>query len=104
MARYPNARPRVLRLIQTPQAFAFSPCSKRTAAPRPKAETISPTTPRSPNGRECEVTVFDGEPGNIKMTKPEDFVARRSRAGRPNSATCVSAQALTCTLSGPAIT
>ena len=50
-----------LRLIQTPQAFAYTTLARaRIGARRKKAGMISPTTPRLRNGPDCPVTAFAG--------------------------------------------
>ena len=60
----------------------FRPCSRRIAAPPRKAATISPTTPRWPNGRASRSRHFEGESGNVKLTTDEDFAKRRGAADR----------------------
>ena len=74
---------RSLRAVQTPQAFAF-PAAARGASPRraAKAATISPTTPRWPNGRASRSQHFAGESGNVKLTTDEDFAQGRGAADR----------------------
>ena len=62
-----------LRLIQTPQAFAFEPLLK--AHRRAAAEGLSDFTDDSALAEwaSLPVTIFEGEPGNFKMTHPDDF-------------------------------
>ena len=62
-----------LRLIQTPQAFAFMPLleAHRRAAAEGRSDFTDDAALAEWAG--MRVTVFDGEPGNIKMTNPEDF-------------------------------
>jgi 2-C-methyl-D-erythritol 4-phosphate cytidylyltransferase/2-C-methyl-D-erythritol 2,4-cyclodiphosphate synthase len=62
-----------LRLIQTPQAFAFKPLleAHRRAAAEGRSDFTDDAALAEWAG--MRVTVFDGEPGNIKMTNPEDF-------------------------------
>jgi 2-C-methyl-D-erythritol 4-phosphate cytidylyltransferase / 2-C-methyl-D-erythritol 2,4-cyclodiphosphate synthase len=62
-----------LRLIQTPQAFAFASllAAHRKAAQLGREDFTDDAALAEWAG--MRVTVFDGEPGNIKMTNPEDF-------------------------------
>src|SRR5665213_2977155 len=62
-----------LRLIQTPQAFAFKPllAAHRRAATHGRADFTDDAALAEWAG--MPVTVFEGEPGNIKITTPEDF-------------------------------
>jgi 2-C-methyl-D-erythritol 4-phosphate cytidylyltransferase / 2-C-methyl-D-erythritol 2,4-cyclodiphosphate synthase len=62
-----------LRLIQTPQAFAFAPllAAHRKAAKEGREDFTDDAALAEWAG--LRVTVFEGEPGNIKMTNPEDF-------------------------------
>jgi 2-C-methyl-D-erythritol 4-phosphate cytidylyltransferase / 2-C-methyl-D-erythritol 2,4-cyclodiphosphate synthase len=62
-----------LRLIQTPQAFAFAPLlsAHRKAASQGREDFTDDAALAKWAG--MRVTVFEGEPGNIKMTNPEDF-------------------------------
>jgi 2-C-methyl-D-erythritol 4-phosphate cytidylyltransferase/2-C-methyl-D-erythritol 2,4-cyclodiphosphate synthase len=62
-----------LRLIQTPQAFAFAPllAAHRKAAQQGKEDFTDDAALAEWAG--MRVTVFEGEPGNIKMTNPDDF-------------------------------
>jgi 2-C-methyl-D-erythritol 4-phosphate cytidylyltransferase/2-C-methyl-D-erythritol 2,4-cyclodiphosphate synthase len=62
-----------LRLIQTPQAFAFAPllAAHRRAAAEGRHDFTDDAALAEWAG--MRVTVFAGEPGNIKMTNPEDF-------------------------------
>ncbi len=74
-----------LRAIQTPQAFAFQPLldAHRAAATAGLASF-------SDDGALAEwaglaVTVFEGEPGNSKLTEPEDFAEAERRVGGSQS-------------------
>jgi len=62
-----------LRLIQTPQAFAFAPllAAHRKAAKEGREDFTDDAALVEWAG--MRVTVFEGEPGNIKMTNPDDF-------------------------------
>ena len=62
-----------LRLIQTPQGFAFAPliAAHRRAAAEGRTDFTDDAALAEWAG--MRVTVFAGEPGNIKMTNPEDF-------------------------------
>ena len=62
-----------LRLVQTPQAFAFRPllAAHRRAAAEGRHDFTDDAALAEWAG--MRVTVFDGEPGNIKMTNPDDF-------------------------------
>ncbi len=53
----------------------------RGAPPRGarRAATISPTTPRWPNGPGIKVATFAGEAGNMKLTTDEDFAKAEAR-------------------------
>ncbi len=63
-----------LRLIQTPQAFAFKPLlnAHRRAATHGRADFTDDAALAEWAG--MPVTVFAGEAGNIKITTPEDFM------------------------------
>ena len=67
-----------LRLVQTPQAFAFEPllAAHRRAAAAGRADFTDDAALAEWAG--LKVSVFDGEPGNIKITTEERFRARRS--------------------------
>jgi 2-C-methyl-D-erythritol 4-phosphate cytidylyltransferase/2-C-methyl-D-erythritol 2,4-cyclodiphosphate synthase len=62
-----------LRLIQTPQGFAFKPllAAHRRAAEAGRQDFTDDAALAEWAG--MAVTVFEGEPGNIKMTQQEDF-------------------------------
>jgi 2-C-methyl-D-erythritol 4-phosphate cytidylyltransferase / 2-C-methyl-D-erythritol 2,4-cyclodiphosphate synthase len=62
-----------LRLIQTPQGFAFAPllAAHRRAAAEGRTDFTDDAALAEWAG--MRVTVFAGEPGNVKMTSPEDF-------------------------------
>ncbi len=62
-----------LRLIQTPQAFAFAPLLE--AHSRASAEGRQEFTDDAALAEWAgvKVSVFDGEAGNVKITNPEDF-------------------------------
>jgi 2-C-methyl-D-erythritol 4-phosphate cytidylyltransferase/2-C-methyl-D-erythritol 2,4-cyclodiphosphate synthase len=62
-----------LRLIQTPQGFAFAPllAAHRRALSEGRTDFTDDAALAEWAG--MRVTVFAGEPGNIKMTNPEDF-------------------------------
>ena len=77
--RHGDARPLALRTVQTPQAFAYPPCSMRIAA-RPRAGREDfPDDAALAEWAGLKVSVFEGERGNMKMTTPDDFAARRAR-------------------------
>jgi 2-C-methyl-D-erythritol 4-phosphate cytidylyltransferase/2-C-methyl-D-erythritol 2,4-cyclodiphosphate synthase len=62
-----------LRLVQTPQAFAFAPllAAHRRAAAEGREDFTDDAALAEWAG--MQVAVFAGEPGNIKITSPEDF-------------------------------
>jgi 2-C-methyl-D-erythritol 4-phosphate cytidylyltransferase/2-C-methyl-D-erythritol 2,4-cyclodiphosphate synthase len=62
-----------LRLIQTPQGFAFGPLlsAHRRAAAEGREDFTDDAALAEWAG--LTVSVFEGEPGNIKMTNPDDF-------------------------------
>lgn len=62
-----------LRLIQTPQAFAFGPLleAHRRAAAQGRNDFTDDAALAEWAG--LAVSVFEGEPGNFKMTNPDDF-------------------------------
>lgn len=70
-----------LRLIQTPQAFAFTPllAAHRKAAAAGRDDFTDDAALVEWAG--MTVVVFDGEPGNIKMTKPDDFARAEAMQG-----------------------
>src|SRR4051794_19571193 len=63
-----------LRIVQTPQAFAFSSLldAHRRAAAAGRADFADDAALAEWAG--LRVSVFDGEPGNVKMTTPDDFI------------------------------
>jgi 2-C-methyl-D-erythritol 4-phosphate cytidylyltransferase/2-C-methyl-D-erythritol 2,4-cyclodiphosphate synthase len=63
-----------LRAIQTPQAFAFAPLLKahRRALREERNDFTDDAALAEWAG--MKVVVFEGEPGNIKITHPEDFM------------------------------
>ena len=63
-----------LRLIQTPQAFAYAPllAAHRKAAGQGRDDFTDDAALAEWAG--LKVAVFDGEAGNIKITHPEDFM------------------------------
>jgi 2-C-methyl-D-erythritol 4-phosphate cytidylyltransferase / 2-C-methyl-D-erythritol 2,4-cyclodiphosphate synthase len=63
-----------LRLVQTPQAFAFPPLleAHRRAATQGRDDFTDDAALAEWAG--MIVSVFEGEPGNIKLTTPDDFV------------------------------
>ena len=69
-----------LRLIQTPQAFAFKPllAAHRRAATHGRSDFTDDAALAEWAG--MPVTVFSGEPGNIKITNPEDFMRAEAAA------------------------
>jgi 2-C-methyl-D-erythritol 4-phosphate cytidylyltransferase/2-C-methyl-D-erythritol 2,4-cyclodiphosphate synthase len=69
-----------LRLIQTPQAVAVKPllAAHRRAATHGRADFTDDAALAEWAG--LPVTVFDGEPGNIKMTTAEDFARVQAMA------------------------
>ncbi len=62
-----------IRLVQTPQAFAFPPLleAHRRAAAQGRGDFTDDAALAEWAG--IKVSVFAGEPGNIKLTTPEDF-------------------------------
>jgi 2-C-methyl-D-erythritol 4-phosphate cytidylyltransferase/2-C-methyl-D-erythritol 2,4-cyclodiphosphate synthase len=62
-----------LRAIQTPQGFAFAPLldAHRRAAAQGREDFTDDAALAEWAG--MKVSVFEGEPGNIKITNPEDF-------------------------------
>jgi len=62
-----------IRLVQTPQAFAFPPLleAHRRAAAQGRSDFTDDAALAEWAG--IKVSVFAGEPGNIKLTTPEDF-------------------------------
>jgi 2-C-methyl-D-erythritol 4-phosphate cytidylyltransferase/2-C-methyl-D-erythritol 2,4-cyclodiphosphate synthase len=70
-----------LRLVQTPQAFAFGPLldAHRRAAAAGAHELADDAAVAAFAG--IAVTVFPGEPGNVKLTTADDF-ARAAREAR----------------------
>ena len=62
-----------LRIIQTPQAFRFAPLLE--AHRRAAAEGLDGFTDDAALAEWAglKVSVFEGEPGNVKLTRPEDF-------------------------------
>jgi 2-C-methyl-D-erythritol 4-phosphate cytidylyltransferase/2-C-methyl-D-erythritol 2,4-cyclodiphosphate synthase len=70
-----------LRLIQTPQAFAFEPllAAHRRAAAAGRADFTDDAALAEWAG--MQVSVFPGEPGNIKVTQEEDFVHAEAMLG-----------------------
>jgi len=62
-----------VRLVQTPQAFAFPPLleAHRRAAAQGRSDFTDDAALAEWAG--IKVSVFAGEPGNIKLTTPEDF-------------------------------
>ncbi|MGJ3264924.1 MAG: bifunctional 2-C-methyl-D-erythritol 4-phosphate cytidylyltransferase/2-C-methyl-D-erythritol 2,4-cyclodiphosphate synthase [Salinarimonas sp.] len=65
-----------LRAVQTPQAFRFDPLHEAHRA----AAAAACRDDFTDDGALMEwaghaVTVFEGEPGNVKLTRPEDFAA-----------------------------
>ena len=63
-----------LRAVQTPQAFAFAPLlDAHRRAQREKRESFTDDAAIA-EWVGMQVAVFDGEPDNIKITNPEDFM------------------------------
>ncbi len=69
-----------LRLVQTPQAFAFEPllAAHRRAAAAGRADFTDDAALAEWAG--LKVAVFDGEPGNIKITTEDDFARAEAAA------------------------
>jgi 2-C-methyl-D-erythritol 4-phosphate cytidylyltransferase/2-C-methyl-D-erythritol 2,4-cyclodiphosphate synthase len=69
-----------LRLIQTPQSFAFKPLldAHRKAAMQGRADFTDDAALAEWAG--MSVAVFEGEPANIKITHPEDFMRHEAQA------------------------
>ena len=65
-----------------PRLLLSQACWKPIGAPRQRAETISPMTQRSPNGPDLNVTTFEGEPANMKLTCCRGFRPRRNSQAR----------------------
>jgi 2-C-methyl-D-erythritol 4-phosphate cytidylyltransferase/2-C-methyl-D-erythritol 2,4-cyclodiphosphate synthase len=70
-----------LRIIQTPQAFRFATLldAHRRAATEGRDGFTDDAALAEWAG--LEVAVFEGEPGNIKLTTPEDFARAQSEPG-----------------------
>src|SRR5215510_7886749 len=68
-----------IRLVQTPQAFAFPALLKahRSAATQGRDDFTDDAALAEWAG--MKVSVFEGEPGNIKLTTPEDFLRAESQ-------------------------
>ena len=62
-----------LRLIQTPQAFAFQPLLDAHARAAAQGRDDFTDDAALAEWAGMKVAVFPGEPGNIKITNPEDF-------------------------------
>ncbi|MBI1204313.1 MAG: bifunctional 2-C-methyl-D-erythritol 4-phosphate cytidylyltransferase/2-C-methyl-D-erythritol 2,4-cyclodiphosphate synthase [Rhodopseudomonas sp.] len=69
-----------LRAVQTPQAFAFAPLleAHHRAAREARHDFTDDAALAEWTG--MQVVVFDGEPGNIKITHPEDFMRSEAMA------------------------
>lgn len=63
-----------LRAIQTPQAFAFAPLLEAHRRAQREGRTDFTDDAALAEWAGMQVVVFDGEPGNIKITHPEDFM------------------------------
>ena len=63
----------VLRLIQTPQAFAFRPLLDAHARAAAEGRQDFTDDAALAEWAGLKVTVFEGESGNVKITNPEDF-------------------------------
>lgn len=63
----------VLRLIQTPQAFAFQPLLDAHARAAAEGRQDFTDDAGLAEWAGLKVTVFEGESGNVKITNPEDF-------------------------------
>lgn len=64
-----------LRAVQTPQAFAFAPLRDAHEAARAAGRDDFTDDGALMEWAHHPVHVFDGEPGNLKLTRPEDFAA-----------------------------
>jgi 2-C-methyl-D-erythritol 4-phosphate cytidylyltransferase/2-C-methyl-D-erythritol 2,4-cyclodiphosphate synthase len=64
-----------LRAVQTPQAFAFAPLLAAHAAARAAGRDDFTDDGALMEWAGHGVVVFEGEPGNLKLTRPEDFAA-----------------------------
>ncbi|HZD92468.1 MAG TPA: bifunctional 2-C-methyl-D-erythritol 4-phosphate cytidylyltransferase/2-C-methyl-D-erythritol 2,4-cyclodiphosphate synthase [Pseudolabrys sp.] len=62
-----------LRLIQTPQAFAFAPLLEAHARAAVEGRQDFTDDAGLAEWAGLKVTVFEGESGNVKITNPEDF-------------------------------
>lgn len=69
-----------LRTVQTPQAFAFAPllAAHRKAAAQGREDFTDDAALAEWAG--MRVSVFAGEPGNIKITEPQDFARAEAAA------------------------
>jgi len=69
-----------LRLIQTPQSFAFKPLldAHRKATMQGRADFTDDAALAEWAG--MSVAMFEGEPANIKITHPEDFMRHEAQA------------------------
>jgi len=63
-----------LRAIQTPQAFAFAPILKAHRRAQREGRNDFTDDAALAEWAGMQVVVFDGEPTNIKITHPEDFM------------------------------
>ena len=76
--RHRHARPRALARGADAAGLSPSPrCSTRIAGAPRRAATISPTTPRWPNGPGITVDAFAGEPATSSSPRAEDFARAR---------------------------
>ena len=62
-----------LRLVQTPQAFAFAPLLAAHRRAQAEGRTDFTDDAALAEWAGMTVAVFEGEPGNIKVTHPDDF-------------------------------
>lgn len=63
-----------LRAVQTPQAFAFAPLLEAHRRARREKRNDFTDDASIAEWAGMQVTVFEGESGNIKITNPEDFM------------------------------
>lgn len=67
-----------LRAIQTPQAFAFAPLLEAHRRAQREGRDDFTDDAALAEWAGMQVAVFEGEPGNIKITHPEDFMRAES--------------------------
>ena len=72
-----------LRLIQTPQGFAYAPLLEAHRRAHAEAREDFTDDAALAEWAGMTVSVFAGEPGNIKITSAEDFARAEAMNSRP---------------------